>query len=149
MGRFATGVTIITTHLDGEVHGMTANAVTSVSLEPPLVLVCLDKAADSHDIIDRSGVYAVNILSGDQDELGWRFAVKDSPQAHHMADVPHRVGATGSPIIDGCLAYLDCRVVERLPGGDHTVFMAEVVDAGLLDGSGPLIFYEGRFTGLP
>ena len=146
MGRFATGVTIVTSRLDEERHGMTANSVTSVSLVPPLVLVCIDRSADSHAIIDASGVFALNILSRDQEGLSSRFAGKEGAAAHGLDGVPHHTGATGAPIIDGCVAYVDCRVVARHPGGDHTIFLGEVVDSGRMDGREPLIFYRGRYT---
>ena len=148
MGRFATGVTIVSTSLGDELHGMTANAVAAVSLDPPLVLVCIDKSADSHDIVDASGVFALNILSRGQYALSRQFAVKEEPAAHRLEGVPHHTRATGAPIIDGSLAYLDCRIVGRYPGGDHTIFVGEVVDAGRLDGSDPLLVYEGRYGGL-
>ena len=147
MGRFATGVTIVTTRLGGELHGMTANAVTAVSLEPPLVLVCIDRSADSHDIIDASGLFALNILGRGQYGLSQHFAVKEGLAAHRLDGVPHHARATGAPIIDGSLAYVDCRIVGRYPGGDHTIFVGEVVDAGRLDGGDPLVFYEGRYGG--
>lgn len=148
MGQFATGVTIVTSRLGEERHGMTANAVTSVSLEPPLVLVCVDKSADSHDIIANSGVFALSILSREQEGLSVNFAGKDRPGAHRLDDVPYHTRATGAPIIAGSLAYLDCRVVGRYPGGDHTIYLGEVVDAARLSDRGPLIFYEGRYLGL-
>ena len=148
MGRFATGVTIVTSRLGEELHGMTANAVTSVSLEPPLVLICIDKSADSHDIIESSGIFALSILGLEQEGLSNDFAVKEGAAAHRLGGVPHHTRATGAPIIDGSLAYLDCRVVESYTGGDHTVFIGEVVDAGRLNDQGPLIFYQGSYSGL-
>jgi len=148
MGRFATGVTIVTTRLGDELHGMTANGVTAVSLDPPLVLVCIDRSSDSHDIVDASGVFALSILGRHQGPLSQRFAVKEGGSAHGLEGVPHHVRATGAPIVDGSLAYLDCRVVGRYPGGDHTIFVGEVADAGRLDGGEPLVFYEGRYAGL-
>src|SRR3990170_1706462 len=149
MGRFATGVTIVTSRLDDELHGMTANAVVSVSLQPPLVLVCVDRSADSHGIIDGSGIFALNILGRDQERLCEAFALKEHEAAHRLDDVPHHARATGAPIIDGSLAYVDCRVVQRYPGGDHTIFLGEIVDAGhLSEHAGPLIFYQGRYIGL-
>jgi len=148
MGRFATGVTIVTTRLGDDLHGMTANAVTAVSLDPPLVLVCIDRSADSHDIVEASGVFALSILGRGQYALSRQFAVKGGPAAHRLDGVPHHTRATGAPIVDGSLAYLDCRIVGRYPGGDHTIFVGEVVDAGRLDGGEPLVFYEGRYGGL-
>ncbi len=148
MGRFATGVTVVTSRLGEELHGMTANALTSVSLEPPLVLVCVATSADSHDIIDKSGVFALSILGQDQEGLAVNFAVKDMTGAHRLDDVPHHSRATGAPIIDGSVAYLDCRVVERYPVGDHTIFVGEVVDCGRMTGQEPLIFFQGGYTQL-
>ena len=148
MGHFATGVTVVTTRLGDELHGMTANAVTSVSLEPLLVLVCVDKTADTHDILARSGVFALNILSLEQEALSNHFAKKETEGAHRLDGFPLWFGATGCPILEGSVAYLDCRVVGRYPGGDHTIFLGEVVDAQDLDGGGPLVFYQGRYTQL-
>ncbi len=145
MGQFVTGVTVVTTRLRDELHGMTANAVTSLSLEPPLVLVCVDRAADTHDILAQSGVFALNILSRGQEELSIHLAWKETEGAHRLDAVPHRFGVTGSPILDGCLAYLDCRVVAQYPGGDHTIFVGEVEDARSLSEEGPLIFFRGRY----
>ncbi len=148
MGRFATGVTIVTTRLDDELHGMTANAVTAVSLEPLLVLVCIDKTADTHDILAQAGVFALNILGLEQEELSNHFAKKETEGAHRLDGLPLEFGATGSPILSGCLAYLDCRVAAQYPGGDHTIFVGEVVDARQMSDQGPLIFHEGRYTQL-
>ncbi|MEX0801600.1 MAG: flavin reductase family protein [Dehalococcoidia bacterium] len=148
MGQFPTGVTIVTTRLGDELHGMTANAIASVSLQPPLVLVCIDAAADSHDIVDRAGVFALNILARDQEELSWQFAVKEGRSSHALDDVPHHIRATGAPIIDGSVAYLDCRIVQRLPAGDHTIFIGEVEDAARLNDAEPLVFHRGAYRTL-
>lgn len=148
MGCFATGVTVVTSQLDGELHGMTANAVTSVSLQPLLVLVCVDKTADTHDILAQAGVFALSILSYEQEELSNHFAKKETEGAHRLDDVPHHFATTGSPIIDGCLAYLDCRLVGQHPGGDHTIFVGEVVEAAVNSAQAPLIFFRGRYLPL-
>ena len=145
MGRFATGVTVITTGADGEVHGMTANAVTSVSLEPMMLLLCVDKDADSHELLSRAGVFAVNILSDNQQEISNRFAIKDDADTHGLDGVPHTIGKTGAPILEGALAYLDCRTVTEQEAGDHTIFIGEVVDAGFEDDGSPLLFYSGQY----
>ena len=145
MGRFATGVTLITTRLDDELHGMTANAVTSLSLEPMMVLVCVDKTADTHDILSKAGVFAVNILNREQAELSDRFAKKEFDGAHGLEKVPHTFAVTGSPIIDGALAYLDCRTAMEHHGGDHTIFIGEVVEARELSEGEPLVFYRGKY----
>jgi len=145
MGRFATGVTVITTRLGDDLHGMTANAVTSLSLEPMLVLVCVDKTADTHDILSKAGVFAVNILNKRQAEISDRFANKEFDGAHGLDDLPHTFAASGAPIIDGSLAYLDCRTVTEHHGGDHTIFIGEVVEAKELADAMPLLFYRGKY----
>jgi flavin reductase (DIM6/NTAB) family NADH-FMN oxidoreductase RutF len=148
MGRFATGVTVITTRLNNELHGMTANAVTSLSLDPLLVLVCVDKTADTHDILSKAGVFAVNILNKDQAEISNRFAKKEFDGAHGIDDLPHTFAITGAPIIEGSLAYLDCRTTMEHHGGDHTIFIGEVVEAKELGEAEPLLFYRGKYAEL-
>ena len=145
IGRFATGVTIITTRHDEHLHGMTANAVTSVSLDPLLVLICVDKTADTHDILLKAGVFAVNILASDQQEISLKFARKEIDWTHGLEGVSHHFAATGAPIIDGSLAYLDCRTVSEHHGGDHTIFVGEVIEAEELSDGEPLVFYAGQF----
>lgn len=145
MGRFATGVTVITTQYEGEMHGMTANAVTSLSLDPMLLLVCVDKKADSHDILSKAGVFAVNILSEGQSDLSNRFARKEFDGAHNMDDVPHTLAPSGAPVIEGAIAYVDCKTVMEHHGGDHTIFIGEVLDAGEMNGDRPLLFYGGKY----
>ncbi len=148
MGQFPTGVTIVTTRVGDYVHGSTANAFTSVSLEPPLVLVCLDRKGDTHQLVDRSGIFAVNILGQDQEELSRLFATKGEGHDHSLRRVPHRYGATGAPIIEGALAYLDCVVAHRFPGGDHTIFVGEVKDGAIMREAPPLVFFRGRYARL-
>jgi flavin reductase (DIM6/NTAB) family NADH-FMN oxidoreductase RutF len=145
MGRFTTGVTLITTRLGDELHGMTANAVTSLSLDPMLVLVCVDKTADTHDILSKAGVFAVNILNKAQAEISNRFAKKEFDGAHGLDDLPHGFALTGAPIIEGALAYLDCRTITEHHGGDHTIFIGEVVEARELSEGEPLVFYRGKY----
>jgi len=147
MGRFVTGVTVVTTRFGDELHGMTANSVTSVSLDPLLVLVCVDKKADTHDMLMKAGVFAVNILGRHQGEVSVRFARRSEEWSHDMEGMPHHFAVTGAPIIDGCLAYLDCRTVIEHHGGDHTIFIGEVVGAGETSDADPLVFYRGRYGG--
>ncbi len=146
MGRFATGVTVITTRLGNDLHGMTANAVTALSLEPLMVLVCVDKAADTHDILLQAGVFAVNILSEDQAEISDRFAKKEFDGAHGLDGLPHHLAGSGAPIIDGALAYLDCRTITEHHGGDHTIFIGEVMEAWEAAEGDPLLFYRGKYS---
>lgn len=145
MGHFATGVTVITTRdLDGKPYGFTANAVCSVSLAPPLLLVCVDKDAESHPALERSRLFAVNVLSLGHEKTSRRFAVSGGDK---FVDVPHRSGVTGAPILDGVLAAVECRVVAVHEGGDHTIYVGEVANLESAEGD-PLLFFRGQYRRL-
>ena len=144
VSHFASGVTVVTTlRPDGRPCGLTASAVCSVSLEPTLVLVCVEKAADSHGCIEQSGVFAVNVLAdGKGETLARRFAGEDVEGK--FTGVAFRPEHSGAPVLDEALAWLDCRVADRFTGGDHTVFVGEVVAADAGEGS-PLLYYRGGY----
>jgi flavin reductase (DIM6/NTAB) family NADH-FMN oxidoreductase RutF len=125
-GSFATGITVVTARLDGHLHGMTANAFCAVSLDPPLVLVCVDKSARMHDFIRRSGAFAVNILSSDQEHLARHFARGGRPLEGEFALVSYTVGRTGCPILSGAAAYVECTLHHACDGGDHTIYVGAV-----------------------
>ena len=111
MGHFATGVTVITSiRTSGELHGLTANAFTSVSLIPPLALVCVDKKAESYPCFEESKIFTVNVLASDQEALSRKFAVSGG---NKFEGVSYKIGANGAPILDGALAYLECKVTTR------------------------------------
>lgn len=148
MGHFATGVTIVTTSHNGQLAGLTANSFSSVSLDPVLVLVCVDKKARSHDMLLASGAFAVNILDTSQVDLSDRFAGRTVPDPEKFDGVAFHRGTTGAPLIDGSLAYLDCRVAAHHDAGDHTIVVGEVVDCGVSPGhadSNPLLFFRGKY----
>jgi flavin reductase (DIM6/NTAB) family NADH-FMN oxidoreductase RutF len=145
MGHFATGVSVITTRdVDGKAYGLTANALCSVSLDPPLLLVCIDKGAESHSAFERAGVFAVNILGLGHQDLSRRFAVSGGDK---FVDVAHRAGATGAPLLEGVLGTVECRIVAVHDAGDHTIYIGEVEH---LTGSGgdPLLFFRGKYRRL-
>ena len=143
MGQFATGVTLVTAQVQDAVHAMTANAVTSVSLEPPLVLVCVGRERAMHGVLEQAGRYGINILSTEQEAVARYFARQtDQEPAYRFLKEPPR-----APRLEGALAYLDCRIVQRLPGGDHTIFLAEVEHAEV-QGGDPLLFFAGRYARL-
>ncbi len=142
MGHFATGVTVITSkRSSGELHGLTANAFTSVSLIPPLLLVCIDKKAESYPCFDESKIFTVNVLAGDQEALSRRFAVTGG---NKFEGVSYRIGANGAPILDGALAYLECSVTQKIDGGDHTIYVGEIEQAETKEGK-PLLFFRGGY----
>ena len=145
MGQFATGVTVVTTRFgDGEITGMTANAVMSLSLDPPLVVVSVDKKATMHHALANGQCYAINILARDQEHLSNRFA---TPGPKDFSDLELREGETGAPILSGTLAYLDCKLVNTLPAGDHDMFVGEVL-AGELGAGVPLLYYGGGYRSI-
>jgi flavin reductase (DIM6/NTAB) family NADH-FMN oxidoreductase RutF len=147
IGHFATGVTVVTSGLGEQRHAMTANAVSSVSLEPLLVLVCIDTKARTLELVKRTGNFALNILAEDQEWIGRHCAARATAETDRLAIVPHHGGVTGAPIIDHSLAYVDCRLWAQYDGGDHAIVVGEVADVGL-SGGRPLLFFGGRFTSL-
>lgn len=148
IGQFATGIAVVTTANDGLLHGMTANAITSVSLDPPLLLVCIDKAAHSHDQFTQSGRFTVNILAEDQQEVSKIFAATTEPEQGRLQGVAFHLGANGVPLIEGCLAYIECAVADQFEGGDHTIFTGSVEDATVAGEAAPLLFYQGKYRRL-
>ncbi|MPZ23175.1 MAG: flavin reductase [Dehalococcoidia bacterium] len=149
MGTFATGVTLITAARDEVYTGITVNSFSSVSLDPVLVLVCIDLTAESHPFIAESRAFVINILARDQEDLSRQFATKDPDKDRAVRNIPHRIGEVGAPILEGTLAHLECTVVNEVHAGDHTVFVGEVVDAGYASDAGPpLVFYQGKYRDL-
>ena len=144
LGKFASGVTVVTTEHEGEQAGITVSAFSSLSLEPPLVLICIDRKVRSHDVIAGAGLFAVNILEASQEEVSRRFA---SRQPDKFAGIATHRSPSGLPLIDGALATLECRVKETLPGGDHTIFVGEVLDSQLREGD-PLVYFHGAYRAL-
>lgn len=141
MGHFATGVTVVTTGGPAGAHGLTANAVASLSLDPPLVLVAVDKRAHSMDFLKANRCFAINILTLRQEDISRRFA---TPGPKDFSDLVVRTAETGAPILSDCLAFVDCRVVDILPGGDHEVFIGQIEAGELYDGH-PLLYYSGKY----
>lgn len=153
MGQFLTGVTIVTARAEDGPHGTTVNSFASLSLDPPLIMICLRAGSRTGAVVATAGAFTVNILSRGQAELGARFAASGRPSGHEaFAGIPHRLGASGAPVLAGTLAHLECRVRETVTAGDHTLFIAEVFDLGagpeFLD-IPPLAFHQGRFLTIP
>jgi flavin reductase (DIM6/NTAB) family NADH-FMN oxidoreductase RutF len=146
MGSFATGVTIITVDLDGEVHGMTANAFASVSLDPLLVLVCVDHSTRTHAHLHAKKRFGINVLCEDQRAISEYYARPERTHEHAEAEAGARFERTqhGTPMLHGALAYLECRLHSAQEAGDHTIFIAEVEDVVVHDGE-PLLFFKGKY----
>jgi len=146
LGCFATGVTIITVaDQDGKPRGLTANAFSSLSLDPPQVLVCIDHRSDTFPVIRQARAFAVNILSEEQREVSQRFAGKGEDKFNGIV---HHPGETGAPIIDGALAVIECQVEQAHEAGDHTVFIGYVQRVEHGQGK-PLLFFRGNYASLP
>jgi flavin reductase (DIM6/NTAB) family NADH-FMN oxidoreductase RutF len=146
MGCFATGVTIITLALEGEVHGMTANAFASVSLDPPLVLVCVDHSARTHAHLHAKKRFGINVLAEHQRVISEYYArpVRSHGRAEEEARARFDRTEKGTPILHGALAYLECRLQSAKKAGDHTIFIAEVEDVVVRQGE-PLLFFRGKY----
>jgi flavin reductase (DIM6/NTAB) family NADH-FMN oxidoreductase RutF len=147
LGRFATGVTVITTTHGGVKHGMTANAFSSVSLNPPLILVSVDKRANMHEMLMTGDAFCVNILAEHRAEWSSWWAGKAPKEGDQFTDIPHSTKVTGSPVLEECLAYIDCKVWARYDAGDHTLFLGEVQEASLSDDPNlrPLLFFSSKY----
>lgn len=143
MGHYPTGVTVVTALTgDRKPVGLTANSVTSVSLDPPLVLVCLAKESASLGVIHESGVFAVNILEVSDADLATRFASVDRARRFEGVGFTSRNGAP--PILDSALAWLECRIYKTFEAGDHMIVVGNVTGGGMAEGE-PLLFYRGRY----
>jgi flavin reductase (DIM6/NTAB) family NADH-FMN oxidoreductase RutF len=147
MGAFATGVSVVTTRGEEHPHGMTVSSFSSVSLDPPLVLVCIANTSEGSGWITRNGVFAVNILSLEQEPLSRHFASKDRPRgADAFLSIAHRAVVSGSPILEGAAAYVDCRLADSHTAGDHFIFIGEVLAVGVDLEATPLVFHRGRYA---
>ncbi|MDR5709916.1 MAG: flavin reductase family protein [Armatimonadota bacterium] len=146
MGQFPTGVTVLAAKAGDTVHGMTANAFTSVSLQPPLVLICVRQTSRTKPVLDAAGWFAVSILAGDQMEVARIFADPDLDGAQRFARVRWRTGQSGAPILEGCLAYLESRIVATYEAGDHTVYLGEVEHGEVVrPEEAPLVFFRREY----
>lgn len=146
VGLFATGVTVVTTRIGADVHGMTANAFTSLSLDPLLILLCVDRRARLHPLIQQAGSFAVNFLHEGQEAISRNFA--GQPQ-EGITDVLHFSTDDGAPIILGCLASMRCDVREVLDGGDHAIIIGHVQELIRGDvGAHPLVYFAGEYRRL-
>lgn len=144
-GLFPTGVTLVSAvGSDGRVYSMTANSVTSVSLEPPLVLVCVGHERTIHDLIAEGGKFSVSFLTSDQGDLALHFAISTNDRSED-SPVEYRTSASGVPLPQDCLASLECQLEMSHQAGDHTIFLGRVLELNRGEGR-PLVFYRGGFT---
>jgi flavin reductase (DIM6/NTAB) family NADH-FMN oxidoreductase RutF len=149
VGRFPTGVVVVTTRTSEGLHGLTANAFCSVSLEPPLVLVCVDKLARGHERIEQVGAFGISMLSDRQEFLAERFAGRAPLVNPRFDGAPHREAISGAPLLEGSVGWFDCRLWATYDGGDHSIFVGQVLALADNPSAGPLLFHESRYGRLP
>ena len=146
MGHFATGVTVITTRdIDGTPQGLTANAFMSLSLNPPLILISVDKGATCYACFEPQNGFTVNFLSEEQEEISRRFATKGVDK---FAGLQWKEGSNGAAILDGILGHVECKITQCYDGGDHTIVLGEIVNVSAT-GERPLLFFKGKYQRLP
>lgn len=138
MGYFASGVTVVTTQHEGRLYGMTISSFTSLSLNPPLILICVDQHISNHDAIKHAQRFVINVLEQRQEHLSRRFASREDDK---FVGVAWHDGHLGLPVLEGALAVIECHLYNTLPGGDHTIFVGEVVHVEVGEGS-PLLYYR-------
>ncbi|HET7686925.1 MAG TPA: flavin reductase family protein [Candidatus Limnocylindria bacterium] len=149
MGRFATGVTVVAARHGPLLAGMTANAIASISIDPPLLMASVNRRAETHEAIVGSHAFAVSVLAAGQQSLADCFAQPiTADKLQRFCDAPWHEGETGSPILDGAIAYFDCRVSARHDGGTHSVFIGEIVAGGYDPTVEPLIWFGSRYRSL-
>lgn len=149
MARFATGVTVVSARYGPLMAGMTANAIASVSIDPPLMMASINRQSETHQAIVQSHSFAASVLSDGQQELATCFAQPTTAiKLKRFCDAPWHEAETGSPILEGAIAYFDCRLVDRHDGGDHTIFIGEIVAAGYEEDVEPLIWFGSGYRRL-
>ena len=142
LGRFASGVTIVTTRdREGSLHGLTISAFSSVSLEPALVLVCIDKYAGSHHAFENGGAFVINILREDQQAISNQFA---SRLPDKFTGINYRLGIEDLPVLEDALVNLECRQINAHDAGDHTIYVGEIEKVTVTDGN-PLVYFHGNY----
>ena len=145
LGHFASAVTVVTATLkDSGPAGITVTAFSSLSLDPPLVLICIDKQARLHDHLARDSYFAVNILAEDQEAVSRRFA---SSEPDPFREIGYTPGASGAPLIHDAVLAMECKIVDLLPGGDHTIIVGEVAAAKIHEGK-PLLYFRGGYAAI-
>jgi flavin reductase (DIM6/NTAB) family NADH-FMN oxidoreductase RutF len=147
LSRWASGVTIVTSRAGERIHGMTVSAFSSVSLEPPLVLVCAEKTSETHGVIAEAGFFAVNVLSAGQSALSNRFASKKD-EHRRFEGLETRTAVTGAPLLPGSVVSLDCRLVDAHDAGDHVIYVGQVEAVAGSSDAEPLLYYRGAYRRL-
>ena len=149
MRRFAAGVTLVTFNENGKFGGLTVSSFCSLSMDPPLVLICIDRKIVSHKSLENATNFGVNICNSEQGKLAWDFANSNIDKNELIKSLPHTLTDLGTPLLEDCLASMECKITERHEGGDHTIFIGQVENGNVDENSKPLIYYGsglGEFT---
>jgi flavin reductase (DIM6/NTAB) family NADH-FMN oxidoreductase RutF len=146
MARFATGVSVIAARHGPLLAGMTANAIATISIDPPLMMASVNRKSETHIAVIGSHAFAVSVLTAEQQPLAECFAQPiTAEKLKRFCDAPWHEAETGSPILEGALAYFDCRLVAQHDGGDHTIFIGEIAAAGYREDAEPLLWFASRY----
>ena len=145
LSHFASGITVVTTEWNGKPYGMTVASFASLSLRPPLVVICIEKSVKTHDAIASAKKFAVNILAADQGEISTRFASRSEDK---FTGVEWTGGTLGLPLIVNALTTIECTLHDQRPGGDHSIFVGEVVATAVRQGK-PLLYFRGGYHPMP
>lgn len=149
LGRFATGVSVVSARHGPLLSGMTANAIASISVDPPLMMASINRGSETHDAIIGSHSFSINVLAADQRALAECFAQRTTAiKLTRFCDAAWHEAETGSPILEGALAYFDCRIVERIDAGTHTIFVGEIAAAGYREDAEPLLWFGSQFRSI-
>ena len=148
MRRWASTVNIVTTKTDDLIYGLTVTAFSSLAADPPTVFVCVNQKTRTHPLIEKSGIFCVNFLAPEMSHISDRFAGR-MPDEERFAGLAHRTEATGAPVLNDALAYLDCKLAQQLTAGDHTIFVGTVLASGVhKPDETPLLYFNGKYRRL-
>ena len=141
MRRFAAGVTLVTFNENKKFGGLTVSSFCSLSMDPPLVLICIDRKIVSHDSLEKADTFGVNICNSEQGKLAWDFANSNIDKNELIGSLPHTLTKLGTPLLDGCLATMECKITQKYDGGDHTIFIGQVEEGECDENAEPLVYY--------
>ena len=141
MRRFAAGVTLVTFNENKKFGGLTVSSFCSLSMDPPLVLICIDRKIVSHDSLEKADTFGVNICNSEQGKLAWDFANSKIDKNELIKSLPHTLTELGTPLLDGCLATMECKITQKYDGGDHTIFIGQVEEGKFDENAKPLVYY--------
>jgi len=141
MRRFAAGVTLVTFNEIKKFGGLTVSSFCSLSMDPPLVLICIDRKIASHESLEKTDVFGVNICNSEQGKLAWDFASSKIDKNELIKSLPHTLTKLGTPLLEGCLATMECKITQKHDGGDHTIFVGQVEEGKFDENAEPLVYY--------